>query len=112
MRKGEHIGKKALQNTFLNALSTTPRTLTDTPRGADMLPVLFAGLVPGQVWMYQLNIRLPSPLTLYPCGGEVHANAAVLASTTLAYAQRLPTATRSPCCLRPVGLGPTETQSR
>jgi uncharacterized protein (TIGR03437 family) len=72
----------AFQKDFLNALSSTPRTLTDTPRGADILPVIFAGLVAGQVGMYQLNIRLPSPLSSYPCGGDVHSNA-ILTITTL-----------------------------
>ncbi len=70
------------QKDFLNALSSTPRMLVYGPTGNDFLPVMFAGLVPGQVGMYQLNIRLPPLASPYPCGGDVHSNA-VLTVTTL-----------------------------
>jgi hypothetical protein len=71
-----------LEKDFLNALSSTPRTFANSPAGADILPVVFAGLVPGQIGMYQLNVRLPSAVSSYPCGGEVRSNA-VLSIATL-----------------------------
>lgn len=70
------------QKDFLNALSSTPRTFASSPAGGEILPVVFAGLVPGQIGMYQLNVRLPSAVSSFPCGGEVRSNA-VLSIATL-----------------------------
>jgi hypothetical protein len=68
-----------LTQNFLNVIGSGPRT-PDFPLGA-FLPIDFAGLVPKQVGMYQLNIRLPSPLSSYPCGDWVHSNALLRVNT-------------------------------
>jgi hypothetical protein len=70
-----------LQRDFLNAISSSPRRLVDTPTSNEFLPVDFAGLVPGQIGMYQLNIRLPAQLSSYPCGGDVRTNAIINVTT-------------------------------
>jgi hypothetical protein len=64
----------ALQKDFLNASSSSPRVFADSRNLGDVIPIAFAGLMPGGVGIYQVNITLPQDLTLYPCGGDVHAN--------------------------------------
>jgi hypothetical protein len=65
----------ALQKDFVNALSSTPRRFADSRTLGDVIPIAFAGLLPGGVGVYQVNITLPQDLTSYPCGGEAHSNA-------------------------------------
>ena len=71
------------QRNFLNALSSAPRTYTAPPADAVILPVTAAGLVPGQIGLYQLSIPLPLPLSsFYPCGDDVHSNATLSIRTS------------------------------
>jgi hypothetical protein len=65
----------ALQKDILNASSSTPRTFADSRYLGDIIPIAFAGLIPGGVGVYQVNITLPQDLNSYPCGGDVHSNA-------------------------------------
>ena len=66
----------SFQKDYVNALSSLPRMLMDFPaRDAELTLAAFAGLTPGQVGLYQLNIRLPAVTSVYPCGSNAHSNA-------------------------------------
>jgi hypothetical protein len=73
----------ALQKDFVNASSSTPRTFADSRNLGDVIPIVFAGLMPGGVGVYQVNITLPQDLNSYPCGGDVHSNAVLNLSSLL-----------------------------
>ena len=67
---------------FLNTSSSSPRVFADSRTLGDVIPIAYAGLMPGGVGVYQVNITLPQDLTSYPCGGGVHSNS-VLNVTSL-----------------------------
>lgn len=64
--------------------NATPSTMfldsfVSGPRGSLILDSsLFTGLTPGSVGLYQINFRVPAPLsTVSPCGGAVNSNLTV-----------------------------------
>jgi len=72
----------ALLKDFLNTSSSSPRAFADSRTLGDVIPIAYAGLMPGGVGVYQVNITLPQDLTSYPCVGDVHSNS-VLNVTSL-----------------------------
>jgi hypothetical protein len=67
----------------INAVSSSPRSFSQGDSSDVSAKIAFAGLAPGQVGMYQLNIVVPESLkVLIACGGEVHANATLRIATS------------------------------
>jgi len=61
---------KASFGTVVNALSSGPRFLSSNDSATPSASIQFAGLTPGQIGLYQLNIPIPESLDLAgPCGG-------------------------------------------
>ena len=70
------------RNTLLNASPSVPRYFDSDAINTPGAALQFAGLTPGQVGMYQLNLRVPQPFPVaLPCGPEIHANAIALITT-------------------------------
>jgi hypothetical protein len=71
-----------LRSEPINASASAPRFFDSE---ASKLPgdaIQFAGLAPGWVGLYQLNIQVPRSFqTILPCGSEIHANALALVTT-------------------------------
>lgn len=72
----------ALLKDLLNASSSSPRVFADSRTLGDVIPIAYAGLMPGGVGVYQVNITLPQDPTSYSCGGNVRSNS-VLNVTSL-----------------------------
>jgi uncharacterized protein (TIGR03437 family) len=72
-----------IRNEPLNASPTAPRYYSveamTHPNGANLR---FAGLAPGFVGLYQINIEVPSSFQpIMPCGADIRANAVMLVNT-------------------------------
>jgi uncharacterized protein (TIGR03437 family) len=66
----------------LNASASAPRYFDSEASSRPEDAVQFAGLAPGQVGLYQLNVLVPASLEpVLPCGGDIRANALVLVTT-------------------------------
>lgn len=60
----------------LNVPGTTPRYYSDSESRNPGVALAFAGLVPQEIGLYQINIAVPQTLVpAYPCNDEIHANA-------------------------------------
>jgi uncharacterized protein (TIGR03437 family) len=72
---------KAGFSVFRNASPSTPRYFeADNPEIENAM--VYAGLTPGQVGLYQINVRIPGSLAIpIPCGGDTRSNVLVKIST-------------------------------
>jgi uncharacterized protein (TIGR03437 family) len=68
-----------LRDQPINASASAPRFFDSEAASQPGDAIQFAGLAPGWVGLYQLNILVPDDFkTVLPCGGEIHANAVAL----------------------------------
>ncbi len=68
-----------LRNQPINASASAPRFFDSEASSLPGDAIQFAGLAPGWVGLYQLNILIPTSFqTVLPCGGEIHSNAVAL----------------------------------
>jgi uncharacterized protein (TIGR03437 family) len=66
----------------LNASGSIPRGYHPQADDGNRLPADFVGLAPGQVGLYQVNLRIPDWFRpVLPCGPEVRSNALLLVTT-------------------------------
>jgi uncharacterized protein (TIGR03437 family) len=93
-------GVQALRARFNNgartSLTAIPPFFSPEDANDPGSPIAFAGLTPGQVGLYQMNIPVPQSLNpTTPCGGEIVANAVLHITTLYGATQELG------FCLRP-----------
>ena len=60
----------ALLKDFLNASSSSPRVFADSRTLGEAIPIAYAGLMPGGVGVYQVNITLATGSDLVPVRGR------------------------------------------
>ena len=76
---------KASFGRFLNTVSSGPRLLLSDQNNLPSSPIVFGGLTPGQIGLYQLNIPIPQWLAPdQPCGafdGFVKSNTQLFITT-------------------------------
>jgi uncharacterized protein (TIGR03437 family) len=69
---------------LVNASPSIPRRIDDQLAAHPGVPMAYAGLAPGQLGVYQINVPIP-PLSSFtvPCGPEVRANAILTVTTAM-----------------------------
>jgi uncharacterized protein (TIGR03437 family) len=76
---------KASFSPFLNTVNSVPRLFLADQNNLPSSPIVFGGLTPGQIGLYQLNIPIPQSLAPdYPCGafdGFVKSNTRLFITT-------------------------------
>ena len=83
----DRVGQPRVRARFLSSLSTTlsafPRGFSQEDADDPGSPITFAGLTPGQVGLYQLNIPVPQSLQVQAqCGKAVLGNASLHITTS------------------------------